>query len=80
MQSFWNLAMLGAESQRVIFLRLTRFAFGGPFAHYEANLMVSEKVNASLEAATQIVKGAHPDDLIVIYRRKVRENYLRLVQ
>ncbi|MBN8941215.1 MAG: hypothetical protein J0H01_17045 [Rhizobiales bacterium] len=76
--SWFNLAMLAAESQQVIGLRMIRLAFGGPRADAESRRMVSEKVAAATEAAGQLMLGASPDSIVQGYRTKVRANARRL--
>ena len=79
-------ARLGAEAQKVIELRLTRLAAGGPDAPFEAHRMVAEKQWAFVEAA--LVAGAilaadnagHVAARKVVrgYRKHVRANSRRL--
>jgi hypothetical protein len=39
--------MLALEANHVIVLRLSKMAFGGPVAHSEAKLMITEKIDAA---------------------------------
>jgi hypothetical protein len=76
--SFLNLAMLGMESQSVIWLRLMKLAAGGPAAMAESDLMVTEKMAAAQKAGWQLMWGASPDSIVTGYRRTVRANKRRL--
>jgi hypothetical protein len=70
--------MLAIESQQVIWLRTMKLASGGPGAGAEANLMVSEKVNAATKAAFNLMSGHTPDSIVKSYRKTVRANARRL--
>ncbi|MGL4287008.1 MAG: hypothetical protein ACRCVA_11730 [Phreatobacter sp.] len=76
--AWFNLAMLAAESQQVIGLRMVKLALGGPRADAEARRMVSEKVAAATEATGRLMWGATPDSVVRSYRTKVRANARRL--
>jgi hypothetical protein len=55
---YWtNVAMLAAESQRVIWLRMMKLAAGGVAARKEANLMATEKVKAAIQATGRLARG-----------------------
>jgi hypothetical protein len=73
-----DLSLAVAEAQQVIWLRGMKFAAGGAAANREAARMVTEKVEAGLEAAGRLVLGASPDEISRLYRRKVRANRRRL--
>jgi hypothetical protein len=75
---WYSSAMLAFESSHVISLRLMKFSLGGPDANYEANLMVTEKIAASFEAAVTLAKSG--DILMVVdhYRKHVAANVARL--
>jgi len=75
---FFETAMLAADSQRVIALRLFRMARGGKAAHDEAHRMVSEKVAAAGNAASAMAFGASPASIVKDYRRVVSANMRRL--
>ena len=77
-RSWFNLAMLAAESQQVIWLRLAKLGEAGPRARKEARRMVSEKLVAATRAGGRLVRGASTDDIVRDYRRKVRANRRRL--
>ena len=70
--------MLGFEANRVVGLRVTRMMLGGRSARREAKLMVTEKVEAALEANTRMMSGASADEIIRMYRRRVAANARRL--
>ncbi len=77
--------MLAIESQQVIALRLTKLAMGAPDSQREAELMVTEKVNAMVDSGHMMFKaamGGHADmgaeKIIQHYRSTVRANRRRL--
>lgn len=72
------LAMLAVESGAVVALRMMKLMLGGRDALYEAELMVSEKVNAAFEATASVMAGASGDDVIHRYRQHVAANAARL--
>jgi hypothetical protein len=75
----WYAATLLAwESADVVGLRLARLASGGDAAFAEANLMISEKVAAGVEAFGALMMGKTPDDIIQRYREHVAANATRL--
>jgi hypothetical protein len=78
---------LGAEASMVIGLRMAKVATGGSAAATEADLMVSEKVQAAWELQTQLLTaplGMTPlgatRKTISHYRRKVGANRRRLTR
>jgi len=77
--------MLAIESQQVIALRLTKLAMGEPDSQREAELMVTEKVNAMMDSGQMMFKaalGGHADmgaeKILKHYRTTVRANRRRL--
>jgi hypothetical protein len=70
--------MLVAEAQRVVSLRLAAIAGGDPTADLETRLMVTEKMNAALEAAAMLARGA--SSVISFYRSRVQANVRRLTR
>jgi hypothetical protein len=78
LRPWYNLMMLGAESQQVIWLRLMKLAAGGTAAQNEARLMLSEKVSAAHQAGEHILRGGSADSVVRGYRKKVRANVRRL--
>ena len=78
--SWMNIAMLAAESQQVIWLRLLKLAAGGAAASHEAERMTSEKVFAAAQAAQSLLLGASANKLVSAYRKKVKANAKRLLR
>ena len=69
--------LLGLEAQRVISLRLAQIAMGqGTPA--EAQLMVTEKVLAFMDAAMTVAAGGSAHQVVQDYRRQVQANARRL--
>lgn len=75
---FLESAMLAAESQRVIALRLFKLAFSDTDVPAEAQRMVSEKLAAVASAAHAAACGASAVSIVKDYRRIVRANIRRL--
>jgi hypothetical protein len=75
---WFNMTMLAAESQRVIWLRMMKLAAGGPAAARETEKMVSEKVMAAAIATGRALTGGTPNAIVKGYRKKVRANKRRL--
>ena len=79
---------LVTEANTVVALRMMKIAGGGASAAAEAQLMVSEKIQAALEVQGQLAVGAMtgavayvgPSKAIALYRRKVRANRRRLLK
>ena len=65
----FDILMLAAEAQRVINLRLAAIASG-----------VTEKMNAALEAAGMLARGASTRSIISFYRARVQVNVRRLTR
>ena len=76
----FDILMLAAEAQHVINLRLAAIASGGPAAELETRLMVTEKMNAALDAAGMLARGASTRSVISFYRSRVRSNVRRLTR
>ena len=70
--------MLAVECNNVIDIRLRKIATGRVNAVEETRLMVSEKVEAAIEARSMLVKGGRPADVIDVYRKHVAANMARL--
>lgn len=70
--------MLAVESNNVIDIRLRKIASSGVNATDETRLMVSEKVDAAIEAGSMLMSGRKPADVIDLYRKHVAENAARL--
>ena len=75
---FNSLMLLAAEANGVVALRMMKLMRGGRSARREANLMVSEKINAAFEAAANLVAGASGDEIVNQYRQHVAKNAKRL--
>ena len=73
-----NLACLATEASLVVGLRLHRISLGGPLAWDESLLMVSEKVQASQDAARRIASGRSFNSVVTGYRDVVQANVRRL--
>jgi hypothetical protein len=71
-------ALLCAEAQEVMGLRLMKIAGGGIHAEREARLMVAEKSIAFADAALSLASGASIDLVMHRYRKLVRANKHRL--
>ncbi len=77
-RTFHSLIGLALESNRVVALRLMKLMLGGRDARREAKLMVSEKIDAAINAGRSAAAGASADDIIRQYRRRVTANAKRL--
>jgi hypothetical protein len=75
---FRSLVMLTLESNRVIAMRCMKLMLGGSKARREAELMVSEKVDAAVQASGRLMAGASGHEIIRRYRRRVAANAKRL--
>jgi hypothetical protein len=73
-----DLIAANLEAQRVIALRVMKLAQGGPAAQKEAHKMVSEKLIASVEAATTLARGGSVESVLQRYRTIMRANSKRL--
>ena len=78
MEFAFDSAMLCAEAQQVVGLRLMKLASGGVHAEREAFRMVAEKGIAFTEAATSLAAGAPVERVMRRYRSIVRANRRRL--
>ena len=75
---FTSLMMLAAEANGVVALRMMKLMRGGKSARREAELMVSEKIDAALEATASLMAGASGDKIVHRYRKRVAANAKRL--
>ena len=75
---FNPLMLLAAEASGVITLRTMNLMLGGRSARREANLMVSEKIKAAIEATASLASGASGDEIVHRYRQHVAKNAKRL--
>ncbi len=73
-----GLMMLGLEAQKVIEMRLVRIAWGGREGQAEIASMVTEKIDASIEAFGTLMTGGTPDAVVARYREYVAANAERL--
>jgi len=73
---FNPLMMLAVEASGVIALRMMKMMRGGRTARREANLMVSEKIKAAIEAIASLAAGASGDDVVHRYRQHVKRKML----
>jgi hypothetical protein len=75
---FHSLMMLAIDANRVVGLRVKKLMLGGTGARREAQLMVSEKIDAAFEASASLMAGASGDEIVRRYRRRVAANAKRL--
>ena len=75
---FFSLFQLAVESNAVIGLRTVKFMLGHGDAIMEGQLMVTEKVDAAVEAASNLFAGASAGTIIERYRQHVAANAKRL--
>jgi hypothetical protein len=73
-----SLIMLAVEANGVVALRMMKLMRGGRSARREAKLMVSEKMDAALEATARLMVGASSDEIVQRYRKRVAANAKRL--
>jgi hypothetical protein len=70
--------MLAFEAGDVMRLRMTKIAFGGSDALSEMNLMMTEKIDATVEALSSMMFGGTAMSVIERYREHVAANAGRL--
>jgi hypothetical protein len=75
---WFDLSMLGIETQHVIWLRSMKIAAGGKPGEREARRMVIEKAIVAGEAGFALAIGKSMNSVISGYRKKVRANRRRL--
>jgi hypothetical protein len=75
---FHSLTMLAIDANRVVGLRVMKLMLGGKGARREAQLMVSEKIDAAFKAGASLMAGASGDEIVRQYRRRVAANAKRL--
>ena len=73
-----SLMLLALEANGVIALRMMKLMRGGRKARREAELMVSEKIKAAVEASASLMAGASGDEIVRRYRKHVAANAKRL--
>ncbi|MBR1270268.1 hypothetical protein JQ629_22590 [Bradyrhizobium sp. AUGA SZCCT0222] len=59
-------------------MRLWKIATGGVHAGKETQLMVSEKIDAAVEASAMLMGGETTGEVIDFYRKQVAANATRL--
>ena len=75
---FFSTVSLAFESGNVIGLRMMKIMSGGSGSHDEANLMVTEKVQAMWEAGASLLAGATASSVVDRFREHVAANAKRL--
>ena len=76
--TLYKMALLTAECQQVIGMRMMKAAMGGEAARVEAALMISEKTKAATRCGSAWLAGGSFDEMIDDYREVVQANGLRL--
>lgn len=80
----WDMMQLGVEAHSVIVLRTMKMATGGAGANEEVSLMVSEKVQAAMDAQFEMAKAVMagridgPAKAVALYRHRIQANQKRL--
>ncbi len=69
---------LAIEANEVIALRMTKIISGGPEAMTEIQLMITEKIDATVEAGTSLMFGQDPTAIVARFREHVASNQRRL--
>jgi hypothetical protein len=72
--------MLAIESTGVISLRMMKLMSGGSDTLSEAELMISEKIDAAFETAASLMTGVSADEIVQRYRQRVGANAARLAR
>ena len=75
---FHSLTMLAIDANHVVGMRVMKLMVGGRGARREAQIMVSEKIDAAFEANASLMAGASGDEIVRRYRRRVAANAKRL--
>ena len=71
---FHSLMMLAIDANHVVGMRVMKLMVGGRGARREAQIMVSEKIDAAFEANASLMAGASGDEIVRRYRRRVAAN------
>ena len=74
----YSTVFLAFESGNVIGLRMMKIMSGGRGSRDDTNLMVTEKVQAMLEASASLLAGATASSIVDRYREHVAANAKRL--
>jgi hypothetical protein len=69
---------LAIEANEVVRLRMMKIISGGPDATTEIQLMITEKIDASVEAGTSLIFGQSPTAIVTRFREHVANNQRRL--
>jgi hypothetical protein len=77
---WYSATLLAFEAGDVMRLRMNRIAFGGSDALSEMNLMMTEKIGATVEALSSMMFGGTAMSVIERYREHVAANAGRLQQ
>jgi len=75
---FYSTLFLALESGNVIGLRMMKMMSGARGSHDEAHLMVTEKLNAMVEASVNLMTGGTASSVVDRYREHVAANAKRL--
>jgi hypothetical protein len=73
-----DMAILSMAAQQVVALRMLKLAVGGAAAHREAARMVTEKMQAGIEAAATTATGGSSRKVLRRYKTRVKANSRRL--
>lgn len=73
-----NTMLLALESNQVIWMRIAAVSRCGPDTLSEMALMMSEKMEASASAMSNLAAGGSPDSVVSAYREIVQANLKRL--
>jgi hypothetical protein len=74
----WECALLSLEASNVIGMRLEMLAKGDNRAFQEAELMVSEKLEALTQASADLIAGVSSSVIRANYRAVIQANEVRL--
>lgn len=75
---FFSMMQLTIEAQKVIELRLVILAWGGSEGRSEAQTMISEKIDATIEATGMLMRGGSHEAVLARYRERIAANTKRL--
>ena len=78
MKVWFDAAILAAECQSVVALRMMKLMSGGRAGEREARRMIEEKFHAAAEAGMTMWTGGSAGAVVKGYRRRVRRNARRL--
>ena len=78
LNTWLSVIMLSFEASTVVGLRMLKMSGGGTEAYDEAQLMVVEKIGASIESVAALMAGSTPRSVIERYRSQRTEARRRL--